>query len=127
MGRRQRIEASTREKVIALAMLGVAPSLIWQQLGAEVKLSTIYQILAAARKAGRDIPRFPPTQITTARAPHGTVFRISVSVPAHRDRLRLAAARRGFTRAQLLNRLVSTILEESLVDSVLDDQVVTDA
>lgn len=108
-----------REKVVALARRGVKPSLIVQQVpGASI--DTVYNILSAARRRGEPIERFSSAP---AKRGDGVVFRISISDAEHQRRLIEAAAKRGMTRSQLLNRLVIYALHDGMVDAILDDGV----
>lgn len=106
-----------RAQVIARAMAGMPPVRIHLEFHDRLRLSTIYQILSAARKRGHAIRRFPPTP----RPSSGIVARVVVWEGAMIARLRAAAERRDVSPSALVGRIVETVLAEDMIGAVLDD------
>ncbi len=104
------------EQIIAYAKDGVRPYLIAEFL--KIDRGKIYSTIARVRKQGLELPRVPRGRLPhTIESTQRTVaFPISVL-----DYLKPAAEARGISVSQLARKLLTTIIDEGLVDSVLDD------
>jgi hypothetical protein len=103
--------------IVALALQGVPPRQIEQQIFASV--GTIYVVLTAARKRGIAVPLFKKA---ADPAPAGTPRLVQVDIPR---RCVAALARhaeaRGISPFALARRIVEVVADVDLVDAVLDD------
>jgi hypothetical protein len=119
-----RIDADVRQRIIAHAVAGKQPALIAREADVTVDISTIYQVLAQARKGGIAIRRFSPRPL---RKPDGVVVRFHLASAAQQATLDVAARARGVSRSVLVARLVSAALDDRMIDAILDDGVASDA
>ncbi|TDE40953.1 hypothetical protein [Antarcticimicrobium sediminis] len=107
------LEPSERHKqVIALAVEGVPPRLIAEQLSLDSE--AVYYELRNARRRGTQIPRF-----RCGRRPNE--FRMLRLEPEAMRPLATHALARGMPTARLAERLLERIAADDLVDAVLDD------
>lgn len=119
-----RVDEDVRQRIIAYAVAGKQPGLIVREADVPVDISTIYQVIAQARKAGIAIKRFSPRPL---QQPEGMVVRFHVASAAQKATLDVAARARGVSRSVLVARLVSAALDDKMIDAILDDGVASDA
>lgn len=103
----------TRDRVIALAKQGVAPS----EIAVRVQRApqSVYDYLKKARKDGVKIPRFP-----TGPKPQAQATFVAIGTPSMK-KLRPQATRRGMSVPELVAELTRVIADDGLVGSILDD------
>lgn len=107
------LKMTARDRVVQMALGGTPPREIARKTGLSV--NTIYSDLSWARKNGVDLPHFT----TGAERRSGTRV---VNVPDHiLAALSHAALARGVSTPKLVERLLTAIARDDLVEAVLDD------
>jgi hypothetical protein len=106
---------AVRDQVVDLARQHVPPREIFARLQPRIdRIYTVYEILAAARKTDNTIPRFNTAGLPRRVTP---VFLSNDDLAALEGPARI----RKITPSELARQLLTTILRDDLVDSVLDD------
>jgi hypothetical protein len=103
--------------IVELARAGVRPAAIVEHLAPPASVFTVYNVLARARAAGLDLPRF-----NTNGVAEGVPVAV-VTVPAEiLAALEAPADRRGVTAGDLARAVLAHVVRDGLVDAVLDDR-----
>jgi hypothetical protein len=110
---------TTEQRVVSLALTGVRPLLIAEEVGCRPQ--TVYHYLGLARKRGIAIPKFK-----TGSGWNGNRFLVAVD-PAIKGALDGPAAARGIDPRELAVLILTTVVDGNLIDAVLDDGVGDDA
>lgn len=108
-------------QIIALACRGFRPRQIVREMDGLVNEDTVKNCLNRARRENPDVPRFnkPPRIDLEARADDKFMFRVPVQIA---KLLEIEARLRNITTAQLVERLLTVVAEDHMVDAVLDDR-----
>lgn len=116
----KKVDSATRARIVDLAIKGVRPALINEQIPG-VGLQNIYNAIRDARKAGFDIDRFPAKRMQKP----GPARSLSIEIDGviNRGLLLSAARRRRMTESRLARRLMEIILADGMIDAILDDGV----
>lgn len=110
-------------EIIKMAESGLPPVEIERRVRS-VSRTTIYSILAHARKAGRTIPRFPPRKYKYNEAV--AIIRLAVWDSEMMAALDKARTPRKLSRTELVRRLLQQACDDRMIDAILDDGIKSD-
>jgi len=110
------IKRHDAEAIIRMAKDGLPPRIIAKELG--IKNVSVSSVLFRARKCGEDIELYKPTRdVSAARR---SQYRVRLHTNTS-EKLKAAADLRGLHERDLIVRILTTAVDENMIDAILDD------